>query len=107
MAQWDFPVTIQPNTTASVYVEWSERAFKRKQDDSAEAYYTLENAPSGQNFTFQIRARWDHDVSKNGDFSLQVCTPRASSLRLVLTDTSSSGLLRRLVYSWVQQGGRQ
>lgn len=58
MKSWDskFPGIIEPGTSASIYIEWTE-GTKNKKDDSGEIDYTLQ----GTNNKFQIQAR-----AKNG-----------------------------------------
>ena len=42
MDSWSFPDTIEPGSTAGVYVEWDEGIFKTEKDDAGEVFYHLE-----------------------------------------------------------------
>ncbi|AKJ03289.1 hypothetical protein ATI61_11848 [Archangium gephyra] len=80
MNKWEFPATIRPGESVSVYVEWDQGVGKNVSDDAGEADYKL----AGTNSSFQISA------SARSGFDLRVLftnlvtsgNPKNSSLRL-------------------------
>lgn len=82
MKSWknSFPETIEPNSSARVYIEWTE-GTKNEKDDAGEVDYTME----GINAVFQLQAR-----AKN-NFEIKVFCKNFQTNQINNGDTVSLG----------------